>query len=61
MTVMHSEGGGVTIWFLKDFFRLHVLHDVKDDCKWCICKDGTHCKALRTEQEPTDIPKDLII
>jgi len=42
MTVMHSEGGGVTVWFLKDYFRLHVLHDVKDDCKWCICKDVTH-------------------
>lgn len=54
MTVMHSEKGGVTAQFLKDFFRLRVLHDVKDDCKWCICKELTQCKTLRTEQDPTD-------
>ena len=61
MTVMNSEEGEVTVWFLKDFFSLQVLHDVKDDCKLCVCKNVTHCKALRTEQDPTDIPKDLKI
>jgi hypothetical protein len=58
MTVMHSEEGGVTVGFLKDFFfRLHLLHDVKHDFKLCICKNVAHCKAFRTEQGPTDIPK----